>query len=164
MKSLYLIQRGTVKRPLPGPQDAVRLSQAVSLDYMGSAEFEWGALPESFRRMVSHPMTFDMRVVSSITDTRDGVVRPLKVWSCMQDDEFALYEIELIKLREGQVHTKEYTMFSKYHIKSKYDKTDFWWDIQNDTMFGFDQDFMDMVGDCVANSLAYMNEQKAKAQ
>ena len=164
MQSLYLIQRGAIKRPLPGPQDAVRLSQAVSLDYMGSSEFEWGALPASFRRLESHPLTFAMRTVYSITDTSTGQSRPLKVWSCMTDDEFAQYEIQLIKLRKGEIHTKEYTMFNKDHIKSKYDKTDFWWDIQNDTMFGFDQDFMDMVGDCVANSLAYMNEQKAKAK
>jgi hypothetical protein len=163
MKSLYLIQRGSIKRPLPGQFDAVRLSQAVSLDYMGSSEFEWGALPESFRRIEAHPMTFIMRVIDSITDTKDGVVRPLKVWSCLQDDEFAAYAVELTKLRDNQIRTKEYTSFQKDRQLSSYDKTDFWWDIQNDTMFGFDLDFMGLVGDCVANSLAYMNEQKEKA-
>lgn len=164
MKSLYLIQRGAIKRPLSSPRDAVRLSQAVSLDYMGSAEFEWGALPESFRRIEAHPMPFIMRIVDSITDTKDGIVRPLKVWSCLQDDEFTFYVAELTKLRNDHGRTKEYTSFEKDRQLSSYDKTDFWWDIRNDAMFGFDVDFMDMVGDCVANSLAYMNEQKAKAK
>lgn len=163
MKSLYLIQRGSIKRPLPSQFDAVRLSQAVSLDYMGSSEFEWGALPESFRRIEAHPTTFIMRVVDSIADTKDGIDRPLKVWSCLQDNEFEAYVVELTKLRDGQVSTKEYTSFQKDRQLSRYNDTDFWWDIQNDTMFGFDVDFMGMVGDCVANSLAYMNEQKAKA-
>lgn len=41
----YLVQRGKIRHPLVEG----RFSDAVNLDYMGSAEFEWGALPKSLR-------------------------------------------------------------------------------------------------------------------
>jgi hypothetical protein len=49
MHTPYLIQRGEIKRPLVEG----RLSEAVNLDYMGSAEFEFGALPKSLRALQS---------------------------------------------------------------------------------------------------------------
>jgi hypothetical protein len=43
--SPYLIQRGTIL------ENSGALSDAVRLDYMGRAEFEFGAMPGSLRRM-----------------------------------------------------------------------------------------------------------------
>lgn len=43
MRTPYLIQRGKIVKPLA--EHDTRLSKAVNLDYMGSSEFEFGALP-----------------------------------------------------------------------------------------------------------------------
>lgn len=58
-------------------------------------------------------------------------------------------------------HTKESVRFEIDRAYSRYNNTNFWWDIDNHVMFGFKKEFMKRVGDYVASSLKYMNEQKA---
>ena len=51
MANFWLIQRGIFRdtgTSLTGSNGV------VSLDYMGSAEFEWGAIPKAYRRMMYH--------------------------------------------------------------------------------------------------------------
>lgn len=52
----YLIQRASINTPLAAP--SARLSQAVNFDYMGSAEFEFGALPRSFRNIEAQTVSW----------------------------------------------------------------------------------------------------------
>lgn len=153
----YLIQRATIHKPLAPP--SVRLSIAVDLDYMGSAEFEFGALPKSFRKIEAMAKDFVGRPVPEIT--KDG--NPLIVYSYLNAANFAEYKTWLLRLNgEGEpVRTKESTRFERDY-KSTYNKTDFWWDINNDAMFGFDPEFMRFLPEYVSSSLRYMNEQKAK--
>jgi hypothetical protein len=162
IKTPYLIQRGTIRTPMDLNS---RLSQAVNFDYMGSAEFEWGALPKSFREIEKNADNFICRYVTDINDQGGNV---LKVWSYFSDIEFAKYEVYLKTLRnpssvksEERIHTKEYTGFESGAAQFRNERTNFWWDIENQIMFGFDQDFMPKVAHFVANSLDYMNEQKA---
>lgn len=156
-----LIQRGTVASNLRPAN--VRLSEAVDFDYMGSAEFEFGALPKSFRRIEANADSFVMRKVPEITKgTAD-----LRVWSYLSDEEFEEYKTYLIRLRyptpKTEIRTKETTRFNAdYHAYNPIFETNFWWDVDNDVMFGFKKNFMNRVGDYVASSLKYMNEEKAK--
>ena len=51
MANFWLIQRGTfngIGKYLTGSEGV------VSLDYMGSSEFEWGAIPKALRRLMYH--------------------------------------------------------------------------------------------------------------
>lgn len=155
----YLIQRARIKTPLA--DESSRLSQAVEFDYMGSAEFEFGALPKSFRRIELHGFdSWKRRVVNDITENDS----PLRVWSALSDSDFAEYQTYLARLRfpevGGRLNTKEAVRFEHNYNRDKYFVTDFWWDIDNDVMFGFNKAFMNRVGTYVANSLKYMNEQK----
>lgn len=148
----YLIQRGKFK-DLPKGKGPCRLSVAVSMDYMGSSEFEWGALPKSFRQIESFRPEFKLRVVDTILEDE----QPLQVWSFFDDEQFALYEGYLSNLRfTRNTSTKEYTDFNVNDRKTS--KVDFWWDIENGVMFGFNKDRMNKVGQHVDDSLAYMNE------
>ena len=160
MHTPYLIQRAEINLPLG--KSGARLSQVVSFDYMGSAEFEFGALPQSFRRIEAVADSWVCRLVPDIRD-RD---EPLRVYSALSDSEFEEYKTWLLKARDPQLsrtlHTKESVRFASDYSHGKYSKTDFWWDIDNDVMFGFNTEFMALLGMFVANSLAYMNEQKAK--
>lgn len=156
MQAPYLIQRATIETPLA--DDSSRLSQAVNFDYMGSAEFEFGALPKSFRRIEAVADDWKCRRVEEI---KEGD-KPLRVYSALTDDEFEQYKQHLIAARSGKLHTKESTYFEHDHAERfKYARADFWWDIDNDVMFGFHKQFMNRLPHYVASSLAYMNEKKS---
>lgn len=160
IRTPYLIQRAKINRPLAPA--TVRLSQAVNFDYMGSAEFEFGALPQSFRRIEAMADAWKCRLVPEIME---GEIA-LRVWSAFTDEEFDEYKGYLLCLRNpgsNTIRTKEGVRFEAGREKSTYSSTDFWWDISNDAMFGFDKNFMNRVGDYVASSIAHMNEQKKAA-
>lgn len=157
MKKPYLIQRAEIAKPLK--KDTKRLSEAVNFDYMGSAEFEFGALPRSFRRIEKNLALFTKRTVSTIAQGD----APLQVWSYLSDSQFAEYTEWLLSLREtSQIDTKESTRFGINQSYRRYINTNFWWDIENDVMFGFHKIFMKRVGAHVTASFAYMNQQKDK--
>lgn len=155
----YLIQRAQINSPLA--DETSRLSQAVKFDYMGSSEFEFGALPKSFRRIESHGSNWVCRIVNEI---KEGEI-PLRVWSALSDEDFELYKTYLLRLRDyenhgGPIRTKEGVRFEHDREHDKYFTTNFWWDIDNDVMFGFKKEFMKRVNSYVASSLKYMNENK----
>jgi hypothetical protein len=157
-----LIQRGEIKRPLVPA--TVRLSQAVNFDHMGSAEFEFGAEINSFRRIEEVADSWKCRIVE---DIKEGDT-PLQVWSALTDKEFKEYVKYLKILRAPRsdrkvkrFRTKASVRFEEDHEPGQFSKTDFWWDITNDVMFGFHKEFMKRVGDHVAASLAFMNKEGA---
>ena len=175
MKAPYLIQRAHIKSPLT--DGSTRLSQAVSFDYMGSSEFEWGALPHSFRRMQQQIPYWTIRLVPSIVEGE----AQLRVLSYLNNHEFGDYVTYLQRLRNpgigDLIHTKERTEFSVEEIKrhEEYRQlqkirqkksylsplTDFWWDLDNDVMFSFHKIFMNRIEDHVKASLTFMDEVKA---
>jgi hypothetical protein len=162
VRTPYLIQRARIATPLA--EKSAHLSKAVGFHYMGSAEFEFGALPKSIRRIEAQADSWICRIVN---DIKEGDT-PLRVWSALTDEEFTEYVGYLKILRASQsdrtvkrFYTKESVQFE---VDRKHDyeyyKTDFWWDISNDVMFGFKKEFMKRVDSHVASSIAYMNEQK----
>ena len=160
IRAPYLIQRGEIKTPLADPNS--RLSFAVNFDYMGSAEFEFGALPKSFRRIEANANDWKCRIVEEIKE--DDV--PLRVWSAFTDEEFDKYKKYLLQMRDpknngGRLKTKEAVRFEHDYDHGKFCCTNFWWDIDNDVMFGFKKELMKRVGNYVAASLAYMNDKTA---
>ena len=159
MKAPYLIQRAEIQTPLAEPN--TRLSQAVSFEYMGSAEFEFGALPNSFRAIEALAADWKCRLVPEITE--DG--SPLRVYSAFTAEEFDEYVAFLKRLRDpnGRCYLKEASHFDEGHRQRwKYSRTNFWWDIDNHAMFSFHKEFMNRLLSYVAASIDYMNEQKAK--
>jgi hypothetical protein len=152
----YSIQRGVIKNPLADA--TARLSQAVSLEYMGSAEFEFefGALPRSLRAIESKLSDVKLTVVNDITDNE----RSLRVLHTFNDEDFAKYKTYLLRMRNeklGHLRTKEYVGFDPSYA-SKYNKTDFWWDVENNVMWSFHKPFMNRITDHLAASFKYMNE------
>lgn len=158
VKPIYLVQRGSIRRPIILYTD-VKISEAVYLDYMGSSEFEFGALPKSLRVFGSEADALTSRVVPSITDS-DG--RPLRVVSLLTDDQWVEYLAYLYEVRKGTRHLKENSYFiPMFDGQTGRDKTDFWWDIENHVMWSFDKKFMSGLVGCLAASLNYMNEMEA---
>jgi len=165
MRAPYLIQRGELRQPLA--EGTARFSDAVNCDYMGSAEFEFGALPQSLRRFQAQKANWSIRKIPEITEDKsaEGVgERQLRVLSCMNDAQFAEYKAHLIAARHEKTapRTKESTNFTvEARARSKYSaETDFWWDIDNDVMFSFHKIAMNRLQQWLESSFAYMDNQK----
>lgn len=130
------------------------LSNSVALDYMGSAEFEFGALPTSLRAFRSRKGDLKVRLVKGITEGES----PLRVLSYFDDGQFAEYESYLSLLRYDNPRLKELSYFSVNHKSfqdSKY-LPDFWWDIVNNVMWSFDKNYMNRLIDHLEASFAVM--------
>lgn len=154
----YYIQLGTINRPLSVFRGQ-RLSDAVETEYMGNSHFEFGAMPKSLRALQLQFEMIKVRKVESITD-KDGYI--LRVLSALSDQDWEIYKKHLHDLRDDKIRTEETTRFAKdYH--SKFNNTDFWWDIGNHVMWSFDKQFMNRLKEHLSASLAFMDEQK-KAQ
>ena len=156
LRTPYLIQRGKIKHPLVEG----RFSEAVDLDYMGSSEFEWGALPKSLRALQSMVDSISMTVEPRITDQGGANLRVLHTFDGAGYEE---YFAHLLQAREGKLHTKESTWFDKDHSKRFASlRCDLWWDIDNHVMWSFDKNFMKRLPDHLVASWKYMDEQKGK--
>lgn len=142
MKPPYLVQRGRIRRPLDKFQTE-RLSRAINFDYMGSSEFEFGAIPASFRAFRDNFDQFKVSTVPQITE--DDV--PLRVAHCLSDEDFQTYVDYLLRLRNerlGKLHTKEAVRFDP--TSTYYKDTDIWWDIEHQVIWSFDKTFMKRIG------------------
>lgn len=127
----YLIQRAKFEnRDFKKGIDSI-----INLDYMGSSEFEWGAIPKSLGNIRSRineytylDVPLDNKVISVFC----------------KDNQKSEVKTYLKELSENKVQLKEHSDFNTYINPSKYEinwqdkrghKTDFWWDIDNDIMF-----------------------------
>lgn len=159
VRSPYLIQRGIIRSPLAEP--GALISNAVEFEYMGSAEFEFGALPQSLRNIEAHGPAWTKRLETEIYEP-DGAA--LRVYSAFTDAEYEEYRAFLLLMRNpnSRVHLKEATHFQEgYAASRKYARTNFWWDLDNDVMFSFSKPFMNRLPEYLAASFKYMAEQKA---
>lgn len=148
MLTPYLIQRGTIKpeivkeylnipeedrfsrfhRPLTGREGI------ISLDYMGSAEFEFGAIPASFARIMSNYKEY--AIFKSRLRTKNGVI----VWVYCPRFKHDVVETWLERVAEKDIlHLKEYIGFlDALNVQPGTERVcddNFWWDIENDIMF-----------------------------
>ncbi len=119
-----LIQRGKFRKDGTGltGRDGV-----VDLDYMGSAEFEFGAIPRSFRRIM---YDFDKYIY-----TPTGIYTKENNELVLFSNQELTNEIleELIKFINNPYHLKEYSELEKIPHSSINDtgfkklRTNFWW-------------------------------------
>lgn len=134
MKRLWLIQRGRFesieKEKIEG------IDSLISFEYMGSAEFEWGALPKSLRRIIEDG------------NGRYGFVEIPEIKNSNAESAFAYCLLsEENDVREAIQHLskndygyKESAMMASYINNGENYRysSNFWWDIENDffVLFG----------------------------
>lgn len=135
MKKPYLVQRCTISKPLNSYKN-LKLSEAIDFDYMGSSEFEWGAIPKAFKELKA--VHNSLKVVKHPTIV-NSEQQSLYVLSALSEDELALYFGYLEELRGDKIRLKEY---SRFQSDARPSRTDFWWDILNGVMWSFDKVFM----------------------
>lgn len=162
MKTMYLVQRGVIKEI----NKKFPLSKAINFDYMGAAEFEFGALPKSLKFIKEN---FDKYKNIRVKKLKNYNNNELIVFHPFNDEEFEDYKQYLIRLSEGKLQTKGYTAFYCNFISDdklseltlKCDrKFNFWWDIENNVMFHFSKNLKNSLPDILINSFKKMDENK----
>lgn len=127
IKTPWLIQCATFHNSTrPGIDSILRL------EYMGAAEFEFGAKQQSLQRVRE-----DIENYVYFTLQFDGTEQPTKVVTVFAPAKFQIEVTEIISgLSKGSYQLKEYCDFKNW-IKPSYLKnySDFYWDLENDFMF-----------------------------
>lgn len=127
--NFYLIQRGKFNRYGEG---LTGKAGVIDLDYMGSAEFEFGAIPRSFRRIMHNFENYIYTPTGIFTKDNNELI-------LFSNQETATEILEgIVSFINNPYHLKEYSELEKIPYSSKNDTgfqslmTNFWWCIEYD--------------------------------
>ena len=124
----YLIQRAKVTSRTKAK--ATGIDSLLDFDYMGSSEFEWGALSKSLKAIRANKENYDY-----FKFDYDGI--DFTVF-CEKGKETEVYNI-IVELANDKIRLKEYCDFKSYFgkgfISNPDNWSDFWWDIENHYMW-----------------------------
>lgn len=136
----YLIQRMKFKK---NPAKNCSFGGLLQMDYMGSAEFEFGALPKSLRVIRDNIGRYEIIVVEDVANKNSENL-------CFISPENIIdqYRPHIISMVEGKWRGKE-CLKLRPHITGKSDlfsdkpasqydlESEAWWDIENNVIFTF---------------------------
>lgn len=155
---IYLVQRGEINRPL-NDYLGERFSRAVDLDYMGRAEFEFGATAKGLRDIQAQRDQFKLVTFRDIKRNDS----PLRVYHMLSDEDYGKYMQVLQGIWLDNAKNED-TIERTYFYQNAEDyqlKTDLWWDLKNCVIWSFNKHFMMRVHHHLEVSWKYMDEQKA---
>lgn len=135
----YLIQRMKFREPKEGPT----IDGILRMDYMGSAEFEFGALPASLKEMCRDLESLSIHMLNDVVNV-DGK----RLCLICKESDVEEYSKFIPKLIERKLRLKEASYLDQEHTGkdfagrplSEYNRTDAWWDIDNHIMFTYGKD------------------------
>jgi hypothetical protein len=146
MKKPYLVQRATINKTFKNK----KLSEAVIFDYMGSSEFECGAIPRAFKEL---KLNKEKLTLSNII--LDGKTLWFTHYLTNIDD-FSQYVGYLRDLYDDKIRLKETSRFAK---NTRYvGNIDFWWDIENNVMWSYNEYFMREILNCLNESFKVIKD------
>ena len=136
MSNFYLVQRLESKKPHRTDRG---FDGYFSLDYMGSSEFEWGAIPKALKSMREQVAVVRKRRVRI-----NGVDTPV-FFVVRSDANAPMREMEEWAAgdnRQPRFYGKEQTYFDRIldGTADEYITTDAWWDIENNVGWALDGD------------------------
>lgn len=139
MNTPYLIQRLIFKKSARTNKGS--FDDVLGCDYMGSSEFEFGALPKSLKRIAKG---FDELALNIYSSLKNHKGQKLTIIAKKSVSEY-YYSHYMVDLASGKMRLKEQSRFNQA-ISGKdwrgkqiddYFKVDAWWDIDNDVIFTF---------------------------
>lgn len=124
MRNPYLIQRGTIKNPAK----IEGIDSLVKFDYMGAAEFEWGALPKALKEICG--ILDELEIHSLDIKTTKGET----LWLlCKNEDVEQLREFWVKASKDPySVNTKETVFYNRNKVFEPSNNINFWWDIKEE--------------------------------
>lgn len=130
----YLIQRGTFRDI--STEQIEGLDSLIQYDYMGSSEFEFGALPHSLRRITYSWSQYVINTIN-IQDQNDD-----KLYLLCRQNQFEELKsvVQILTLDPNTFRTKERVCIKEYlECKSTWDmRINFWWDVTESSHFRLD--------------------------
>ena len=152
MKNIYLVQTGTMKEI--STEDVTGIDCQVSYNYMGSAEFEFGALNKSLKRILLKIEDYFITPISAqeIKTPNGQPIRIICGKNCLADIiDFIKREVSGKDVRRTKERTDIYEIFnvlqkprkSYTHWRTSISKTNFWWDVENDWMMIYNKKHAD---------------------
>ena len=124
-KDILYIQRGTIRKNKDTNKEG--LDAFVKFDYMGSAEFEFGALPKSLRRVRSEKQKF----IYWEYNLENGVVVSVLCYKSYIN----LIMEKLDAILGDYYRFKGYCDFKDAVYNPRPTTSNFWWDIEGDFFF-----------------------------
>ena len=153
----YLVIRGKIITNT-FPED-ISFANAIELDYMGSAEFEFDAPTISRLRMWYYKTNNCYRTHDVSIYKSGDKNKPLRIYHRFTDDELVQYVKDLKDHINGKRRFKEHSDLPD-NVKGTYcnNRTNYWWDISNDCYYSFDQDAMIKTPKALDNTIANMQK------
>jgi hypothetical protein len=142
MNKPWLIYRCTFKKN--GTSEGV--DSLLRFDYMGSAEYEFGALPKSLKRMVSK--IEKMEIFKTPYKRNDG--KGLFLLCLPEEREYECYIHNMVQSKYEKLKEQIY-LKANIDGTASYSKSDIFWDIENDIIFGFGEEEVDAVREAIDN-------------
>lgn len=149
---MYCIQRCKKKEKF---KTGMRVSQWLQLDYMGSAEFEFGAVPECLRN-------FNALIEKLVIESH--VVNKKSIYFLCTPAQVASVREALDSWGKNLYKPRLQETISVPAIlqdTEKFYQDDFWFDIDDNIAFSFEQKDLQHFKQAFTNSVVYMDEQKA---
>lgn len=144
-KRVRLVQSGRFRRNVDDleKKNINGLDDIVGLDYMGSAEFEWGSLPKSLRRMTINKDFYKVFVFNQYKDENGNslkVYAPHVFFKNIQNivDRLAVNGYGLQEYCSLHRHIQKEEKNEEDTFFGYKDDRDFWWDIENDFFMFFE--------------------------
>lgn len=143
-EKFWLIQRGKFMNTEGTALLCERANRVIDFDYMGAAEFEWGAIPRAYRRIFNHFDRYQLHTLDFTT------IRGVPVHLFCRDDKYDAIVAEIKRYIEKPYQLKEYSGIAD-HFREDGDryrmKTNFWWCIDNTEKIGSRWDRPEYIGD-----------------
>lgn len=140
MKS-YLIQEGKFEKIEKSEVNGI--DSLINFSYMGSAEFEFGALPKSLKRMLWKNGEYSFFKIKNLKNIKTN--QCARVFCRIDLKDETIKEVE--RISQNKYGYKETCHFADRFKdgKSYGEDINFWWDIDNDFMFFFGEDSEKMI-------------------
>lgn len=155
MNKFYLVQRGnwntTINKENAKDTNFTGMDGLIRLDYMGSAEFEWGAIPKAYRRILAEIDQYS--VVVTPFKNINGV--PLCLYCRIDRAKETIQAIQSYINKPW--HLKEWIHLNDHMARADHNsiRENFWWAIENGidwiAFFGV-QDRIDIFNAVIKNS------------
>ena len=150
MRSMYIIQRCEYKGKDKTVGTSI-VSDFYPQDYMGSAEFEFGAKPSSLRKMYEEAKSYDIFKIFLLGQT---------VWVWGNPTNAEDITKQLGDYITDKKRLKEYISLPEIlkGEKKSYQRDDFWWDLENHFVFSLDEKAVRDFQLCLVNSIIHMDK------
>jgi len=150
----FLIQRASFRKDVKKDPS---IDETLSFDYMGSSEYEFGALPKSLKIICKNFSDYIIVESPIIRNYKQKIL----FYLCHKNQNIEEFEKYLVQIINSQIRCKESTYLDSHvsgkmlgrPISSHFENLDVWWDIENNIFFTFGLDKIKLIENAIKNTI-----------